>query len=118
MLPDKHAPQHARNVYNDVIHCEAPPPNLNFTNIFYVRFGAKPPNLMTANISSYTVLQLTGYCLISPTLISPTLILPTLISPTLILPTLISPTKHQFVSFRLLTIYNVIAEALNNCTKV
>ena len=32
-----------------------PPPNLNFTNIFYTRFGAKPPNLKTTNISGYTV---------------------------------------------------------------
>ena len=51
MLPDKRA----RNVYNDVLRCEAPPPNLNFANIFYARFGAKPPNLMTANVSGYTV---------------------------------------------------------------
>ena len=47
--------RHARNFYIDVIHSEAPPPNLNFANIFYARFGAKLPNLMTANISGYTV---------------------------------------------------------------
>ena len=29
-LPDKHA----RNVYNDVIRCEVPPPNLNSAKIF------------------------------------------------------------------------------------
>ena len=40
---------------NDVICCEAPPPNLNFANIFYARFGAKPSDLMTANISGYMV---------------------------------------------------------------
>ena len=57
MLLDKHAPRHARNVYNEVICSEAPPPNLNFDNIFYARFGVKPTNLMTANISGYTVLS-------------------------------------------------------------
>ena len=59
MLTDKHAPRprHARNVYNDIIRCEAPLPNLNFANIFYAQFGAKPPNLMTANISGYTVIS-------------------------------------------------------------
>ena len=41
MLPDKRA----RNVYNDIIYCEAPPPNLNSANIIYAWFGAKLPNL-------------------------------------------------------------------------
>ena len=50
-LPDKLAP----NVYNDVICCKVPLPNLNSANIFYAWFGAKPPNLKTTNISSYTV---------------------------------------------------------------
>ena len=50
-LPDKRA----RNVCNDVIRCEAPPPNLNSANIYYARIGAKPPNLKTANISDYMV---------------------------------------------------------------
>ena len=54
MFPDKCA----RNVHDDVIHCEAPPPNLNSAIIFYTRFGAKLPNLKTANISGYTVRQL------------------------------------------------------------
>ena len=50
-LPDKRA----CNVYDDVIRCEVPLPNLNFAIIFYAWFGAKPPNLKTANISSYMV---------------------------------------------------------------
>ena len=36
---------------------EAPLPNLNSATIFYGQFGAKPPNLKTANISDYTVLH-------------------------------------------------------------
>ena len=55
MLPEKCAPRRACNVYNDLIRCEVPPPNLNFANIFYARFGAKLPNLMTANIYGYMV---------------------------------------------------------------
>ena len=55
MLPDKRDLRRARNVYNDIIRCEAPPPNLNFANIFCAWFGAKPPNLMNTNISGYTV---------------------------------------------------------------
>ena len=35
-------------------------PNLNFTNIFYTRFGAKPANLKTANLSGYTVASYYG----------------------------------------------------------
>ena len=53
MLPDKRA----RNVYNDGICCKVPLPNLNLANIFYAQFGAKPPNLKTANISSYTSME-------------------------------------------------------------
>ena len=45
------------NVYDDVIHCEAPPPNLNYANTFYAWFGAKPPNVKAANISGYTIYQ-------------------------------------------------------------
>ena len=42
---------------NNVICCEEPPPNLNSTNLFYTQFGPKPPNLQTADISGYTVVQ-------------------------------------------------------------
>ena len=38
------------------IRHKVPPPNLNFDNIFYTWFGAKPPNLKTANISGYMVI--------------------------------------------------------------
>ena len=46
-VPDKSM----HNVYDDVIRCEAPPPNLNFPKMFYTWFGDKLPNLRTANIS-------------------------------------------------------------------
>ena len=45
------------SVYDDVIRCQVPPQNSNSANILYARFGAKPPNLKTANISGYTVLS-------------------------------------------------------------
>ena len=46
----------ACNIYDDVIRCEVPTPNLNSANkIFYAQFGAKSPNLKTVNISGYTV---------------------------------------------------------------
>ena len=45
----------AHNVYNDVLRCEAPPPNLNPPIFLFRPLGTKPPNLMTANISGYTV---------------------------------------------------------------
>ena len=56
MLPDKCT----CNVFDDVIHCEAPPPNLNSANIFYTWFGVKPPNLKTANISGNTLQDLSN----------------------------------------------------------
>ena len=46
MLPDTHTCK----VHDDVIHYETLPPYLNFANIFYTRFGVKPPNLMTTEI--------------------------------------------------------------------
>ena len=51
MLPDKHA----RNVYNDVLRSEVPPPNLNPPIFLFRLLGTKPPNLMTINISGHTV---------------------------------------------------------------
>ena len=51
MFPDKLT----CNVYDHVICCDAPPPNLNYSNIFYTQFAAKLPNLKTASISGYTV---------------------------------------------------------------
>jgi len=42
-------------IYDDVIHCEAPLPNLSSDNIFYTLLGAKPPNLKTIDISGSTV---------------------------------------------------------------
>ena len=46
MLPGKRM----RNNYDDIIRCGAPQPSLNSATIL---FWAKPPNLKTANISSY-----------------------------------------------------------------
>ena len=51
MLPDKRP----RNVYNDVLRCKAPPPNLNPPIFLFRPLGTKLPTLMTANISGYTV---------------------------------------------------------------
>ena len=50
-LPDTRV----HNVRDDIICCEAPSPNLNFTNIifFTLDFGAKPPNLKPANVSCF-----------------------------------------------------------------
>ena len=50
MLPNKHV----YSVYDDIIHCEAQPPNLISASI-YAQFGAITPNLKTTNISGYVV---------------------------------------------------------------
>jgi len=49
---DSNAPRYT--YADDIIPCEVPPPNLNFS---YSLFRAKPPNLKTTNISGYLVIH-------------------------------------------------------------
>ena len=60
-----------------VLRCKAPPPNLNPPIFVFRPLGTKPPNLMTANISGYTVCRMSGPAFHpSPALPSPLLSLP------------------------------------------